>query len=500
MSDEPTPPDRQEQAPRAPDSPPAPSAPRQEPPLDWRLAAIIGVAILLLVAVYVNRKYYGKDRTTAADNTLDRAPGDKQPGQKPPPRRISFPEQYKMITRLREMQTMETVLTSGDRVFMVARPVMPVRDPKDPKKVTGIRTGTLFDITKMLDGVEPRMLHRRQAFNDPKFPVFQDTFAAIGLVPQIEMDLKDAAQVELAEISDRARVIGIQVGDDARAYPVKLANHHEVINDVVGGRPVVIAWSALADSASAMERSLDASTTLTFGSAGLIYQGAIVLYDTASASLWSAATRTCVAGERTGATLKPIQTFLTSWRSWKAMRPSGKAFVGTKPALPINYEVNPALPPSDPAKPASQYYRNQVVLYPVYGYPLEKTPMRPKHPVFGVTGPDGKSFKAYALGIVRAVDAADAPKLKGPIEDTIGGKKVVLEYNRDANILSAKTADGKALPVEWMRWIYWAGLHPTTEVWQEDKFTPPFAKPVKSPEGAPEDSPAQSRTQQAPTK
>ena len=41
---------------------------------------------------------------------------------------------------------------------------------------------------------------------------------------------------------NRLRVIGFAHGGEARAYPIALLNHHELVNDTVGGKPVTVGW------------------------------------------------------------------------------------------------------------------------------------------------------------------------------------------------------------------------------------------------------------------
>ncbi len=41
---------------------------------------------------------------------------------------------------------------------------------------------------------------------------------------------------------DDLRVIGYEHGGVARAYPIKLLNRHELVNDTVGGKPVTVGW------------------------------------------------------------------------------------------------------------------------------------------------------------------------------------------------------------------------------------------------------------------
>ncbi len=37
-------------------------------------------------------------------------------------------------------------------------------------------------------------------------------------------------------------VLGVEIDGDARAYSIPLLSRHEVVNDVVGGRPIAVTW------------------------------------------------------------------------------------------------------------------------------------------------------------------------------------------------------------------------------------------------------------------
>lgn len=37
-------------------------------------------------------------------------------------------------------------------------------------------------------------------------------------------------------------VIGVEIGGEAKAYPIKILNWHEVVNDTVGGTPIVVSF------------------------------------------------------------------------------------------------------------------------------------------------------------------------------------------------------------------------------------------------------------------
>ena len=47
---------------------------------------------------------------------------------------------------------------------------------------------------------------------------------------------------DVANVPDDAWVLAVEIDGDARAYDLNLLNHHEVVNDVVGGRPIAAVW------------------------------------------------------------------------------------------------------------------------------------------------------------------------------------------------------------------------------------------------------------------
>jgi hypothetical protein len=43
-------------------------------------------------------------------------------------------------------------------------------------------------------------------------------------------------------LADNARVLGIAIGGEAHAYPIGFLSWHEIVNDLVGGRPIAATW------------------------------------------------------------------------------------------------------------------------------------------------------------------------------------------------------------------------------------------------------------------
>ncbi len=69
---------------------------------------------------------------------------------------------------------------------------------------------------------------------------------------------------EAPYLSDNDLVIGYKVGSDIRAYPHKILDWHEIINDEIGGQPVAITYCPLTGTSIAWDRNIDGGTS-TFG-------------------------------------------------------------------------------------------------------------------------------------------------------------------------------------------------------------------------------------------
>lgn len=38
------------------------------------------------------------------------------------------------------------------------------------------------------------------------------------------------------------QVIGVTIGNESKAYPIKILNWHEAVNDTLGGKPIVVTF------------------------------------------------------------------------------------------------------------------------------------------------------------------------------------------------------------------------------------------------------------------
>ncbi len=51
------------------------------------------------------------------------------------------------------------------------------------------------------------------------------------------------AAAEIGKLLDeKDRVLGVYFNGEAKAYPIRILNWHELVNDEVGGQPVLVSW------------------------------------------------------------------------------------------------------------------------------------------------------------------------------------------------------------------------------------------------------------------
>ena len=70
--------------------------------------------------------------------------------------------------------------------------------------------------------------------------------------------------------SDTARFLYLDIKGEKRAYSIELLTHHEVINDVVAGQPIMAAYCVLADLGAIYHRQYN-DQVLTFALSGYTY-------------------------------------------------------------------------------------------------------------------------------------------------------------------------------------------------------------------------------------
>jgi hypothetical protein len=123
-------------------------------------------------------------------------------------------------------------------------------------------------------------------------------------------------------VDDSEQVLVLEVGGEARAYPVQVLTQHEIVNDTVSGVPVAVTYCPLCASGVAFDRRVG-ERILSFGTSGMLYLSDLVMYDRQTESLWPQIEGAAVAGVLTGTELTVLPASLVSWEQWRTAHPDG---------------------------------------------------------------------------------------------------------------------------------------------------------------------------------
>lgn len=243
-------------------------------------------------------------------------------------------------------------------------------------------------------------------------------------------------------LKDGDRVLAIERNGVARAYPVRILNWHEVVNDRFGGDVVVVTYCPLCGTGMGfLGKASDADAS--FGVSGLLYNSDVLLYDRSTQSLWSQILKTAVSGPRKGERLEALPTLNTSWADWRARHPNTEV-LSTETGFSRDYGRDPY----------AGYDKVQRLMFDVQH---RDNRFELKEWVLGLEV-DGVA-KAYPFSVLD--QRADA---SGVVVDSVGKRTVRVRFDRVHRSAEAFDASGKPLAGLTSFWFAWVAFHPKTEV------------------------------------
>lgn len=250
-------------------------------------------------------------------------------------------------------------------------------------------------------------------------PAFAPDWSGVAAPPDVERPL----------LPDDTPVIGVVRDGEARAYPLRILDWHEVVNDRLG-EPLLVTYCPLCGSAVVAKRTLTGRETM-FGVSGKLWRENLVLYDRMTGSLWGQIVATAIHGPLTGKRLEVLASRFTTWGTWRSKHPDGRVL----------------LPP-----PASNTVRGPDATFdyfhPKYGYEDEpgvagwvtdpgagSDSLHAKELVIGIE--HGGVARAYPYAAVREGDV---------INDRVGGLPVVVTVTLGATLAAyGRTVAGRVL-------------------------------------------------------
>lgn len=274
-------------------------------------------------------------------------------------------------------------------------------------------------------------------------------------------------------------VFGVEIAGDARAYPLRILDWHEMANDVVGGVPVTLAYCTLC-GAGVLYDARVGDEVLEFGSSGLLYESNKLMYDRATDTLWNQLTGEPVMGDLvgSGAQLTRLPIVVSDWGSWLAAHPE---------TLVLDIETGHDRDYA-PGAAYGDYFASASTLFPVFrrsqvlpeksfvfgllvegtpkAYPLRDLQREPVvndelagRSVVVVTEPASRAVRAYDRGDQRFEAAPDA----GSLLDAAGGVWQVTE----STLEGPNGASLERLPGHLAYWFGWFSFYPRTQLFGE---------------------------------
>lgn len=242
-------------------------------------------------------------------------------------------------------------------------------------------------------------------------------------------------------MKDQDRVIGIHLNGVAKAYPIRILNWHEIVNDRFAGRPIAVTYCPLCYSGVAFDAELHGKRQ-EFGVSGLLYNSDVVLYDRDTESLWSQLLGEAISGPLAGSRLEPIPSTHTTWREWRARHPD-TLVLSPDTAHRRDYDRDVY----------ADYARSRDVVFPVR---FRARGFHPKQPVLGIV----------IDGVAKAYPLSELARAGSTIEEEIRGRRVTVRYDEPDRTAEIFDANGERLPGVVAYWFAWYAFHPETEVFR----------------------------------
>jgi len=237
------------------------------------------------------------------------------------------------------------------------------------------------------------------------------------------------------------RVLAIERNGIAKAYPIRILNWHELVNDEFNGEPILISYCPLCGTGMSFKAEIDGSVK-TFGVSGLLYNSDVLMYDRQTESLWSQLMMKAVSGPLRGEELEPIAQKHTTWRAWKEEHPN-TLVLSKNTGHNRNYSRNPY----------QGYERTRATYFPTSS---NDNSYHPKEWVVGIKTERG--IKAYPF--------EELEKASNPLRDTIGGKQVLVHYDKRNNTARITDTNGEELPSVMAYWFAWTAFYPDSDIFK----------------------------------
>jgi len=256
-----------------------------------------------------------------------------------------------------------------------------------------------------------------------------------GIPAILQPKFISAQEADKTFLKNQDRILGYVHNGQAKAYPIKILNWHEIVND----SGAVVTYCPLCGTGMVFDTEVK-GRKLTFGVSGLLYQSDMLLYDHQTESLWSQIKSEAVTGKLTGARLKLLASTHTNWASWKANHPETQV-LSDETGYRRDYDRDPY-----------QGYETSERL--MFGVDQTSRKYHPKEKVIGLK----------LGGVTKAYPFSELNKTKSPVKDVLGKIPIRIFYDRKSKTAFIHDKNNREIPSVTGFWFAWYAFHPETRV------------------------------------
>ena len=315
-------------------------------------------------------------------------------------------------------------------------------------RLTLLLTSLFISVLVVADGKQPRPGNSRSYAVD----ILTDTFGygADDIDVDIDAVYQGCPQRDCIPSIDRPEflptadvdyldrddiVLSLTHENITRAYPTRILDRHEIVNDTFGKTPVAVTYCPLCGSGLAFVRVLGGKE-VQLGVSGLLFNNDLIMYDRKTESLWQQITGLAIAGPKRGSTLQSLPVTMSLWGEWKAANP--EAEVLALPSKQQHYRK----------KTYGDYDSSDRLLFPVTDLDAR---LHVKKVIHGVE-----------IGELSIAVEDGWLKKKGSWEHEIYGKILRLEVDEAGGVTGS--LEGDPVSVHRMYWFAWYSFHPDTSL------------------------------------
>lgn len=235
-------------------------------------------------------------------------------------------------------------------------------------------------------------------------------------------------------------VLSVTHEGETRAYPFRILNWHEVVNDQIGDFHFAATYCPLCGTALAFNRTIN-GRILTFGVSGLLYLDNVLMYDHQTESLWSQLFLRSVTGTQTETPLEFVISEQMLYKKWLEKYPDG-VVLSTDTGQNRNYSIDPY----------ASYFASPGPLFPVGDI---RNDLGAKDWIYGI------EVEGKALALVR-----DELPSGEQIQHEFNGQTLSIFYDEPVqNILVRNAATDEIISGTWSFWFAWQAFFNDSALW-----------------------------------